>query len=195
MREIDRPFYRALYEATVDSTLLSDGRLSFSVRSTASGEVCSSVFVIVNGDDSSLFEADASLTFTVSAATNWTTPRAPIGNVDVLFNGKVVGVLQPKARKEYSLRISASHLKEANTLAFRFLEPGDGMSLSSPVLAFQGKTYRDPRDEALRRVKTGHWGDKAADWGGFIAGDAQPPDESPFHRRQNVFCFVLSGVE
>jgi len=195
MREIGRPFYRDLYEATVDSTSLSDGPLPFSVRSTASGEVCSRVFVVVNGADSSSFKADASLTFAVGTATNWTTPRAPAGKADVLFNGKVVGVLQPKARKEYSLRIPASHLKEANTLAFRFLEPGDGMSLSSPVLTFQGRTYRDPRDEAIRQVKIGHWGDKAADWGGYIAGDAQPPDESPFHRRQNVFCFVLSGVE
>jgi hypothetical protein len=195
MREIGRPFYRALYEAIVDSTSLSDGLLRFSVRSAAGGEVCSRVFVVVNGNDSSAFEADASLAFTVSPATNWTTPRAPAGKVDVLFNGKVVGALQPKARKEYSLRIPASSLKEANTLSFRFLEPGDGMSFGSPVLTFRGKAFRDPRDEAVREVKTAHWGDEAADWGGYIAGDAEPPDESPFHRRQNVFCFVLSRVE
>lgn len=195
MREIGRPFYRALCEATVDSTSLADGLLRFSVRSTASDEVCSRVFVVVNGDDSLSFKADASLSFTVSAATNWTTPRAPAGKVDVLFNDEVVGVLQPKARKGYSIRIPASRLMEANTLSFRFPEPGDGMSLSSPVLTFQGNTYRDPRDEAIRRVKIGHWGDEAAEWGGFIAGDAQPPDESPFHRRQNVFCFILGGVD
>jgi hypothetical protein len=115
--------------------------------------------------------------------------------VDVLFNDEVVGVVQPKARKDYSIRIPASRLMGANTLSFRFLDPGDGMSLNSPVLTFQGNTHRDPRDEAIRQVKAGHWGDKAAEWGGFIAGDAQPPDESPFHRRQNVFCFILSGVE
>jgi len=195
MRQIGQPFYRALYEAIVDSTSLANGLLHFSVRSTASGEVCSRVFVVVNGDDSSAFKADASLTFTVSPATNWITPRAPTRKVDVLFNGKVVGVLQPKVRKKYSLRIPASNLKRANTLSFRFLESGDGMSLSSPVLTFQGQAFWDPRDEAIGQVRTAHWGDKAAGWGGFIAGDAQPPDESPFHRRQNVFCFVLSGVE
>jgi calcineurin-like phosphoesterase family protein len=195
MQEIGRPFYRALHEAIVDSTSLSDGFLRFSVRSTASGEVCSRVFVVVNGDDSSAFEADASLTFTVSPANGWTPPRAPTGKVDVLFNGKAIGALQPKVGKEYVFRIPATNLRKANTLSFRFLEPGDGMSLSSPVLTFEGKAFRDPRDEAIRQVRTGHWGDKAADWGGFIAGDAQPPDETPFHRRQNVFCFVFSGAE
>ena len=121
--------------------------------------------------------------------------RAPTGKVDVLFNCRVVGVLQRKVRKEYSLRIPASNLKKANTLSFRFIEPGDGMSLSSPVLTLQGQAFWDPRDEAIGQVRTAHWGDKAAGWGGFISGDAQPPDESPFHRRQNVFCFVLSDVE
>ncbi len=195
MREIGRPFYRAVYEATVDSTSLSDGLLRFSVRSSASGEVCSRLFVVVNGGDSSAFEADALLTLSVSPATNWITPRAPAGAVEVLFNGQVVGVLQGRVRKEYSLGVPASYLKEANTLSFRFGEPGDGMSIGSPVLAFRERTVRDPRDEALREVKAGHWGDKAAGWGGFIVGEAEPPDESPFHRRQNVFCFVLGGGE
>ncbi|MDP6503306.1 MAG: hypothetical protein QF886_06805, partial [Planctomycetota bacterium] len=58
-----------------------------------------------------------------------------------------------------------------------------------------GQAIRDPRDEAVRQVKIGHWGAKAADWGGFIAGDAEPPDETPFHRRQSVFCFVLNDAK
>jgi hypothetical protein len=53
-------------------------------------------------------------------------------------------------------------------------------------------TYRDPRDEAIRQIKTAHWGEAAADWGGYIAGNARPPDETPFDRRQNVFCFILN---
>ncbi len=38
-------------------------------------------------------------------------------------------------------------------------------------------------------------GSDAEDWGDFIAGDAEPPDESPFHRRQSVFCFLLRPGE
>ena len=195
MREAGRPFYRSLYSATVDSTSLPDGLVSFSVRSTASGEVRSRVFVAVNGRASAAFKTDAVLTFTVSPSNGWTTPRAPSGKVDVLFNHKVHGVLQPNSQKKYSFQIPASSLRKANTLSFRFAEPGDGMSLSSPVLSFQGQAIRDPRDEAVRQVKIGHWGAKAADWGGFIAGDAEPPDETPFHRRQSVFCFVLHDAK
>jgi len=195
MREIGRRFYRALFAAIVDLTSLPQGRLNFSVRSTATGEVRSRQFVVVNGQAPSTFKTDAVLSFTVGAATGWTTPRAPAGKAHVLFNGKIIGVLEPKARKDYSFRISASSLGVANTLSFRFAEPGDGMSLSSPVLKFQGKIFRDPRDDAIRQVRIGHWGDKAADWGGFLVGDAEPPDETPFHRKQNLFCFVLSDEE
>ena len=195
MREVGRPFYRAVYAATVDSTSLADGLLNFSARSTATGEVRSRQFVVVNGGSSATFKADASLAFAVSPATGWTPPRAPAGKVDVLFNGKAVGFLQPNAQKEYSFRIPASILREANELSLHFVEPGDGMSLGSPVLTFQGKVVRDPRDEAIRQVRIGHWGAKAAEWGGFIAGNAAPPDETPFHRRQDIFCFVLSRTE
>ena len=64
MREIGRPFYRALFAATVDSTSLSQGRLNFSVRSTATGEVRSREFVVVNGQAPSTFKTDAVLSFT-----------------------------------------------------------------------------------------------------------------------------------
>ncbi|HJN08721.1 MAG TPA: metallophosphoesterase N-terminal domain-containing protein [Pirellulaceae bacterium] len=194
MREIGRPFYRALFSAAIDTTTLPEGHLNFSVKSTTTGEVRSRQFVVVNGGSPSEFKTDAVLSITVGATTGWTTHRPPAGKADVLFNGKVVGVLEPKARKNYSFKINASSLGVANTLSFRFAEPGDGMSLSSPVLTFQGEIFRDPRDEAIRQVRTGHWGKEAADWGGFIVGDAQPPDETPFHRQQNLFCFVLSGA-
>ena len=190
MEEIGRPFYRALFEASIDSTQLPDSLLNFRTRSTSSGEVRSRDFVIVNGQDSAPFKTDATLTFTVSPASSWAS-KAPQGRVDVLFNDKLVGVLQPKTRREVSFRISAASLKTANKLTFRFEKPGDGMTLGSPALVWQKKTIRDPRDAALRQVKTAHWGSKAADWGGFIAGSAEPPNETPFHRKQNIFCFVL----
>ena len=186
MQQIGRPFYRTLYQASVDSTSLVDGLLKFSVRST-SGELHTREFVVANGRDTSSFSSDASLDFAVGSDTGWTTHKAPSGKVDVLFNQKVVAVLDPEARKEYSVKIPASVLRRSNVLSFRFAEPGDGMSLSSPVLTIQKTEFRDPRDTAIRRVRTAHWGNEAVDWGGFIAGDAAPPDETPFHRRQNVF--------
>ena len=194
MTEIDRPFYRTLYQATVDSTSLADGLFTFSVRST-SGEVRTREFVVANHRDASLFKAQASLSFTVGSDSGWTTHKAPGSKVDVLFNGTVVGTLDPDARKEYSFTIPASNLREANVLSFRFADPGDGMSLGSPVLTVQDTAIRDPRDLAIRRVRTSHWGNAAVDWGGFIAGNAAPPDETPFHRRQNVFCFVLNTTQ
>ncbi len=65
------------------------------------------------------------------------------------------------------------------------------MTITAPVLKCDKTTLRDTRDKALRLVKSAHWGDAAADWGGFIVGEAEPPDESPFHHRQSVFCFVF----
>lgn len=195
MREVARPFYRTQFSASIDTTSLHDGRLSFRVKSSVTGEVRSREFVVVNQDTTSLFQSDAILNLSVGDDTGWTTHRPPAGKVDVLFNRKVIGMLEPNARKEYSFSIASADLAVANTLAFRFVESGDGMSVGSPVLTFRGKEFRDPRDEAIRQVRTAHWGDAAVDWGGFIVGDAQPPDETPFHRQQDVFCFVLPSQE
>lgn len=191
MTEIDRPFYRTLYQATFDSTSYPDGLFTFRMRST-SGEVRTRQFVVANLRDPSPFETQASLSFTVGTDNGWTTHKAPDSKVDVLLNGTVLGTLDPGARKEYSFTIPAANLRKANVLSFRFADPGDGMSLSSPVLTVQNTKFLDPRDLAIRQVRTSHWGDAAADWGGFIVGNAAPPDETPFHRRQNVFCFALS---
>lgn len=195
MRKIGRPFYRTLYSAAIDTTSLPDGLVEFAVRSTVSDEARRREFVVVNGDDSSRFEADATLTFDVSPTTSWTTPRAPADKVDVLFNGKSMGTLAPQARKKSSFTIPASLLRDVNTLSFRFARADDGFSLGSPQLTFRGKIFRDPRDDAIRQVRLAHWGNEADDWGGFIAGNAEPPDESPFHRKQNVFCFLLRPAE
>jgi hypothetical protein len=194
MQEVGRPFYRALYQATVDTTLLPDGLLSFHVRS-ANGEVQTRTFVVANQRDPSPLNADAELTFTVGKETGWTTHKAPTGKVDVLFNGSLAGTLTADARKNYSFNIPAASLRKANVLSFRFAEPGDGMSLNSSVLKFQNTTVRDPRDAAIQRIRIAHWGKSAVDWGGFIVGDAAPPDETPFHRKQNKFCFILEPTQ
>ncbi len=194
MREIGRPFYRTLYQATVDTTSLADGLSTFRVKNT-DGEVRTRQFVVANGHDTSSFETDALLRFDVGTKTGWTTARAPSGKADVLLNGKFIGALEPDGRKKYSFKIPATHLRNANVLSFHFTDKGDGMTLGSPVLTVGDRDVRDPRDVALRRVKTAHWGSNAADWGGYIVGDAAPPDESPFHRRQNVFCFVLNATQ
>lgn len=194
MREIGRPFYRALYEATVETRLLADGLLPVRVRSS-DGEVRTREFVVANHRDSAPFKVGAELTFSVGSDTGWTTHKAPTGKVDVLLNGNVVGTLAPGARRKYSFNIPAASLRRANVLTFQFAESRDGMSLNNPVLKFESTTIRDPRDTALRRVRTAHWGQDAVDWGGFIVGTAAPPDETPFHRKQNRFCFVLSSKQ
>ena len=195
MREIDRPFYRARYSATIDTNSLPDGIVEVTVRSTAENERRSREFVVANGDEPSQFGTDATLTFSVSPATSWTTPRAPAARVDVLLNGKSVGELAPEIRKKYAFVVPAALLRDVNVLSFRFSHAADGFSLGSPQLTFQGELFRDPRDAAIRQVRLAHWGNDAEDWGGFIAGDAEPPDESPFHRRQQVFCFLLPPDE
>ncbi|MDG2130552.1 MAG: metallophosphoesterase N-terminal domain-containing protein [Fuerstiella sp.] len=191
MTEVGRPFYRTVYQATVDSTALSDGLLTLRVRST-NGEVRTRKFVVANDRTASPIQADALLSFETGSDTGWTTHKAPGGEVDVIFNQTVVGTLDPNSRRKYSFAIPAAKLRKANILTFRFNDADDGMSMGSPVLTVQNAEFRDPRDAAIRRVRTAHWGDTAVEWGGFIAGNAAPPDETPFHRRQNVFCFVIN---
>jgi hypothetical protein len=146
------------------------------------------VVVVANGAAPTTFSDVASLTFTVGKVSD--IAKAPSGKVDVRFNGKVIGVLAPNGHQQYSFVIPASDLKRTNTLSFGLATPGDGMSLSSPVLTLRDRAFRDPRDEALRRVRVAHWGSQSADWGGFIVGDGEL-NEGPFHRKQDVFGFVL----
>ena len=196
MQKIGQPFLRTLFAATIDSTSLPEGHLHFQVRSSAMSEVRSRKFVVANGSGPTGFKEDALLTFSVGKATSNTKNRkAPNDKVEVVFNGKMIGQLTPKSIKAYSFPIKAADLGIANTLSFRFSETGDAMSLSSPLLKLQGKELRDPRDTALRQVRTGHWGNTAADWGSFLAGNPDALDETPFQRHQSRFCFVLSDLK
>tara|TARA_B100000686_G_C16771646_1_gene965563 strand:- start:166 stop:2100 length:1935 start_codon:yes stop_codon:yes gene_type:complete len=192
MQETGRPFYRAMFAATVDTASVPDGLLNLRVRNARDGEIRSRVVVVANGRSASPVRTGGTLGFTVGAPSNgWTKAQAAAGKVDVLLNGKSVGSLEPGIRKSYTFPVPADALRLANTLSFRFSMQGDGMTITAPVLKYDKATLRDIRDKALRLVKSAHWGDAAADWGGFIVGEAEPPDESPFHRRQNVFCFVF----
>jgi len=190
MTEIARPFYRALFRAFVPTSALNDGLATLSVRSTT-GEVQTRDYVVMNHNDPKSFTSVGSLSFTVGADTGWTKHKPPNSDAKVVFNGHVLGVLDAGGRKSYAFTIPSQFLKSANRLSFRFAKETDGMSLSSPVLNVDGKAIYDVKDQEIRQLRTAHWGNAAADWGGFIAGEAAPPDESPFHRRQNEFCFVI----
>ena len=192
MPRIGRPFLRNLHVAKIDTTALKDGLIEPRVRSTITGEVRSQRVVIVNQPDAIALTAEASLRFTVAPNNGWTTPRAPAESVEVLFNRQTVGRLKPEVAGPVSFPISAKLLRKANTLSFRFTSAADGMSFTSPILSHRGRTIHDPRDAAIREIKMAHWGTAASEWGGFIAGPAEPPVETPFHRKQNEFCFVLT---
>ena len=110
----------------------------------------------------------------------------------MVINGTVVGALEQGEQKAYAFPVAWKRLRRANLLSFRFAQLDDGITLTSPSLTRQDLTYRDPRDEAIRQIKAAHWGEAAVDWGGYIVGNAQPPDETPFDRRQNIFCFILN---
>jgi N terminal of Calcineurin-like phosphoesterase len=199
MNKIGQPFYRTLYSATIDSSTLTDGYLNFSVKSNLTREIRTRIFVVVNGRNNETVDKNAILSFTIGsgkislagANLKSNNQRIPVGKAEVLFNGNVIGLLTPESKMKYSFQITATQLNIVNKLSFRFFQQGDGMTLSNPVLKFEGKDIRDPRDKKIRDVKTTHWGANAADWGGYIIGEAEPPDETPFQRKQDYFCFIL----
>lgn len=191
MSETARPFYRSLHSAMIDTTTLSDGLRSIRVRSSSTGEVVTRQIVVANQIDAGSFAGDATLSFTVAPDNGWTSPRAPDHETAVLFNGEKIGALKKDPGKAVAFHIPGSLLKTVNLLSFQFSQGDDGLSLSSPNLAYAGSVILDPRDAAIREIKIAHWGAAAAEWGGYIAGNAEPTVETPFHRKQDVFCFLL----
>ena len=191
MSETARPFYRSLHSAMVDTTMLSDGLLNIHVRSSSTGEAITRQIVVANQSDAVSFVGDATLSFIVAPDNGWTTPRAPEHEATVLFNGQKVGALKKEPGKTLTFRIPANLLKTVNILGFQFSQRDDGLSLTSPKLTYKGRVILDPRDAAIREIKIAHWGAAAAEWGGYIAGNAEPTVETPFHRKQDVFCFLL----
>ncbi len=195
MTNVGQPFYRTRYSARIDSKSLPDGLMTLHVRSTATGETRTRMCVVDNDKDMMRLTESALLSFKVGAEAQMTQSKSPTGKVDVLFNGHVIGELQPSVSKTYSFTIEASRLEKVNRLSFRFAETTDGMSLGAPILTFDGQEIRDPRDAAIRDVRIAPWGANADSWGCFIVGDAAPPDETPFCHQQNEFCFVLKDSD
>jgi hypothetical protein len=193
MKQTGCPFYRTVYEATVDSTALSNGLAELQVRSSLTKETRSQEFVVVNGSIHAAFETNAMLTFSTAAALQHP-PAAPVGGVDVLVNDEVVGALSAGVFEDYSFRVPAASLRKVNTLGFRFHDTDDGMYISSPVITFQNKPFRDPRDEAIKEVRVAHWGSTADEWGGFFVGDGDWI-ETTFVRKQDTFCFILTAAD
>ena len=112
----------------------------------------------------------------------------------MLVNNEVVGVLSASVLQNYSFAVPAAGLSKVNKLGFRFHEADDGMYISSPVLTFQNKPFRDPRDEAIKEVRVAHWGSTADEWGGFFVGDGDWI-ETTFVRKQDTFCFILTAAD
>lgn len=189
MAETSRPFYRAVFRHTVDTTTLPDGLHQLHVRSTLSKETRTQDVVVVNGGTSAGVQSDATLTFSTAAHSN-RKANPPAGSVQVLFNGATVGELTPGATKDYAFTIPAGRLEKANTVRFQFESERDGMYMSSPTLTIDGKPVHDIRDSAVNAIKRAHWGDEAVRWGGFVVGESELL-ETPFIRKQDVFCFVI----
>ena len=156
------------------------------MQNPSTGEIASRVFVVSNGESGRPVSGEASLTFTVGSVPNVRKP--PSNKVAVMLNDEAIGSLLPNARKGYSFPIPARILRKVNALRFAFDKPGDGMAISSPVLKIGRRRLEDPRSEAVRKVRIAHWGEKAANWGGFVVGDGLCA--GPFVREQQAFHFV-----
>ena len=191
MVETSRPFYRAVFSQTVDSTTLPDGLHQLHVRSTLNKETRSQDVVVVNGGTPANLQGDATLTFSTATHAH-REANPPSGGVQVLFNGSKVGELIPDAAKDYSFSIPADSLEKANTVHFQFETDRDGMYMSSPTLTVTGKPVHDIRDSAVNAIKRAHWGNEAVRWGGFVVGEGELI-ETPFIRKQDVFCFVVGA--
>lgn len=186
MREVARPFLRAVFEADIDSTASPDGLLQLRVTNPADGEVRERTFVVKNGDGELPDATAASLSFTVGNVQ--AARQAPSGDVEVLLNGKAIGTLRRGQRTTYVLPVPPTALSSVNTLRFNFAEAGDGMGITDPVLTVDGQRYQDPRSAAVEKVRVAHWSEKAATWGGFAVGEGLCA--RPFVRVQQTFCFV-----
>ncbi len=188
MGKTGEPFYRRSFEAEIDSEILRDGFVNLQVRSTDTKEASSVKVVSANGNRSQISAPDGVLKFSVGKWRN--AKKAPSGKVEVLFNDRVIGELKADKAGDYSFPVASSLLQKANLLSFRFASDGDEMGISQLTLKCGDATYRDPVDEAIREVKSKHWGPGSVDWGAYIVGNGRLGENS-FTFKRNAFLFVL----
>jgi len=184
MQEAKPSFYRKNYVAKLDSTVLADGIIKLRVRTADNSEIKEIPLVVDNNKGVFIARSDATLKLKVSglAVTN----KPPKGEVKVIFNGKEVATIF--RQKTYNIPISVELLEKINHLTFDFSAQDDGMTMKEPVLKYDSKILQDLRQEAVRKVRLGHWSKKIVDASGVVVGKGH---ENVFAIRQNEFYFVL----
>ncbi|MBN2296748.1 MAG: calcineurin-like phosphoesterase C-terminal domain-containing protein [Pirellulales bacterium] len=189
MKEVARPLYRRVYEASVNLAMVEDGLITLKVRSVPGGEERSRVFVVHNSNSPSGLDAgtDALLSFGVGNV--WPSKKPPKGKVDIILNGRIVGQIEAGICKSYTFSINPNKLSRVNVLSFGFADTDDGMVISHPMLKVDGKLLEDPRSAAIRKVRTAHWGKAATAAMGFTVGNG--PNEHSFAVAQEMFYFVI----
>ncbi|MCK5804875.1 MAG: metallophosphoesterase, partial [Lentisphaeria bacterium] len=186
MKEVSRPFYRARFEGVWNTPSMLDGLVGLKVRCMPGGETRSHV-VIVDNRRAKAPAKDGVVIFTAGRVIG--AVHRFRGKVSVLLNGESIGSLAPGKRGECSFPVPENVLRKVNTLTFQFADPGDRISISSPVLHVGGKAIEDPRALAMHKVRANHWPEKIVRRAGFVLGDDTP--ESSFASRQDAFRFVL----
>ncbi|GAG92433.1 unnamed protein product, partial [marine sediment metagenome] len=96
MSETSRPFYRAVFEATVDSTSLADGIVNLQIKSSLTGEIRAHDIVAANNIAPIALQNDAVLSFIVGKVRQIKN-KAPVDKVEVIFNDKVIGAITPNS--------------------------------------------------------------------------------------------------
>ena len=63
------------------------------------------------------------------------------------------------------------------------------MTMLEPHLIIGDKTLCDPRQQAIRDVRSNHWGPDVVERSGVLVGDGK---ETSLAVKQNEFCFVAA---
>jgi len=191
MQETKSSFYRKNYLAKFNSTLFPDGLIKLKVRTKDKDEVKEIAIVVNNRKGGFIARSDAILKIDAGKVIDIT--KSPAKSAEVLFNGKSIGnILHSRSNrsKSYSFPIALKYLKKVNHLTFRFSDSDDCMVMREPVLSYDGKVLQDPMQEAVRKVRLGHWSKKIVDAGGVVVGKGKNKATS-FSVPQDEFYFIL----
>ncbi len=188
MQTTGEPFYRRSFETVIDSKTLADGFAHLQVRSTLTKETAHLKCVSTNHQQTNKITSSGILKFSVG---KWRNARkTPGGKVEVLFNHQIIGELEANKTGDYSFPVETTLLQKSNILNFRFTSNDDQMGISQLTLKYENHIYHDTFDEAVRTVKSKHWGAASSDWGAYIVGDGHL-SENTFTLKRNRFTFVL----